>query len=129
MDIDDASHGNRSTSYGQEGCIQLLVSDYDLGYCNRDLDTTEANDLSRPAHLLVASSSRSGRISHSTSHGETLAGVRGMQTGQMLAMRFTEVYFEVLFNTPRSYQMMLEVERLGAFMVPVDHITDCYELF
>ena len=50
-----------------------------------------------------------------------------MQMGQMLALRFTAVYFEHLFRQPKSFHLMLEIERLGAFVVPVDHVTDCFD--
>ena len=127
LDIDDASHGSRSTSYAQEGGIQGLTTDFGFGEYNGEIHHTTMASLSRPLHVIIASTCKSGRISHSTSHGETLAGVRGIQTAQLVALRLTEVYYSTLYQQPRSHHVFLELERLGAYIVPVDHVTDCYD--
>ena len=77
------------------------------------------------AHCLAASSRKSKRITHSTSFAETLACHAGSASAQMLALRFTEVLYDV--PAPRL-STLLHWADVGHFVIPTHCVTDCFDL-
>ena len=55
------------------------------------LSKSQVESMSGYGHMLSVSSKRARRISHSTSHAESLAQFNGVQTAETIAMRFTEI--------------------------------------
>ena len=79
-------------------------------------------------HRLTCFSKKSKRISHSTSHAETLACVSASHDGQLLALRFTELLSGIAFADPRPLDRLLEVSDSACYTLPLDHVTDCHDL-
>ncbi len=65
--------------------------------------------MGRPFHPIVMSSTKSGRISHSTSHAETTANIRGTFLAQMVALRLTELHHEALWHQPATLAHMMKI--------------------
>ncbi len=95
------------------------------------LDDDATLALSGRAHVLSACSTKSKRVSTSTSHAETLSAVRGTDNAQMVAIRLTEMLdFSVgMLPKERRIQELMSRQHDGRFVVPVDHCTDCGDLF
>ena len=91
--VTDASGANKKSDHAVEG-ISLLVSEDRLKELHPDawdyLPESASQYLGGKCHLMLASSTKSKRISHSTSHAETLAGARGLPMAQLLAIRYCE---------------------------------------
>ena len=91
--VSDASGANKQSNHAMKG-ISLLVSEDRLGtvHANKDvfLDEETSQRLGGKCHAMLASSTKPKRISHSTSHAETLSAARGLPMGQLLAIRYSE---------------------------------------
>ena len=84
--ICDASHGTKLTSYAHEAQMVLLMEDRPLQCDSNDIVISQhVSNVGGPAHCLSATVRKSKRISHSTSHAETLSGCGGTQLAQMIA--------------------------------------------
>ena len=82
--------------------------------------------LSGHAHPIYFSARKATRISHSTSHAETLSAVGCTQTAQLVSHRFTEVFAQTLLQ--RSHYTPTDLLRLqheNMSILPIDHVTDC----
>ena len=97
---------------------------------NKDgtLTEAEAARLGGYAHVLHGSSHKSRRISHSTSHAETLAMVASTSSAQLVALRLTELLAGPRLVEPRL-QTLMDWQLRGKFVVPVHAYTDCKNLF
>ena len=80
-------------------------------------------------HRLICQSKRSKRISRSTSHAETLACVSTMQHEQLIALRYTEVLTGCCVGIRRPLATLMDINDRAAFLIPIDHCTDCFDLF
>ncbi|CAJ1456798.1 unnamed protein product [Effrenium voratum] len=89
-------------------------------------DSFAQNQLSGRAQLVYASSNKAKRISYSTSHGETLAAINGLENATLLSARFSEI--TTGGNKP-SIHDLLAVQEHGARHFPVDAATDCRDVF
>ena len=129
--VTDASSANKTSSFATEGIViglcpdrlpTVTVDKHD--YLQEDL----INYLNGFFHILHATSQKSKRISHSTSHAETLAAAKGIPLGQIIGLRLTEP--EVMHNynikRPLELQEMLDSGRLP---IPVDAWIDCMDLW
>eukprot|EP00971_Amphidinium_carterae_P349209 6490899-Amphidinium_carterae.1 len=114
--ITDASFATRRTSYALQGVILCLME---------DRPGVEANLTYGFAHVLHASGSRAKRVSHSTSHAESLAAYAGISLAESVAMRFTEMQAPIGRNTLKEY---LALEEKGVYDVSIDAVTDCHDL-
>ena len=87
--IHDASAATSTKNYAQEGVIVVLMNDF----INTDKNHVIANDefasttLSGKAQLLHVQSNKAKRISYSTSHGETLAAINGLECATLISAR------------------------------------------
>jgi hypothetical protein len=86
-------------------------------------------NLGGPCHVLCQLSSKSKRISQSTSHAENLAQVSGVLHSQMVAIRFTEIFTQILFNERATTKLLLRIQDEGSYLLPLDVWTDCMDLF
>ena len=70
-------------------------------------------------------------MSHSTSHAETLSGVGCSQVSILISSRVTELFAQQLnprLTTPKALDL-LHMQETNQNIVPVDHVTDCMDLF
>ncbi|CAJ1430110.1 unnamed protein product, partial [Effrenium voratum] len=131
--IHDASSASKDRSYAQEGVLVLLVDDYIAtgefwkhdGYQNTCTDDTVAYH-GGVAHVLYSHGSKAKRISYSTSHAETLAGIGGLEAATLVALRMGEMLHEA---TKPTLHQMINMQEKGIDNCPIDSYTDCRDLY
>jgi hypothetical protein len=133
----DSSHANKESSYAQEGVLVLLMHDKKLQVYKSDsplyyevLDP--ASQLAGRCHILAHISHKAKRISSSTSTAETLAATIGKELAQLVTMRLTEVFCIGRLTDPGiapTLSQLIHMQELGAWEVPIDHYTDCRDVF
>ena len=117
----DASAASSTKNYAQEGVVILLMAEHYVAD-----DSFAQNQLSGRAQLVYASSNKAKRISYSTSHGETLAAINGLENATLLSARFSEI---TTGGHKPSIHDLLAVQEHGARHFPVDAATDCRDVF
>ena len=138
LDISDASHAGKRTSYAIEGQINLLTSETSL-QLQPGSNELSPDELRRflssgsAAHPLFGSGKTAKRISHSTSHAESLAKNSSSGHASMIAMRLTEMacpFKDHKTGLPRAPTIdeLLDLEVDGHYDVPIDSLTDCLSL-
>ena len=128
--ITDASSANKSSDFATEGVTIGLQEDrLPVPFCDKQdyLQDNLINRLSGKLHALVVTSTKSKRVSHSTSHAETLAAARGVPMAQIISMRLTEPEINILCGPQRPLQLQERLDR-GQLSVPVDAYVDCMDL-
>ena len=129
--VTDASAANKTSSFATEGIVIGLCPDR-LPHIKIDkndyLDETLIDTLTGPFHILHASSQKSKRISHSTSHAETLAAAKGIPMGQIIGLRLCEpeAIHTYEIRRPLDLQEMLDAGRLP---ICIDAWVDCMDLW
>ena len=125
--VHDARHVTKTSSYAQEGVLALLMEDRGprVSPGVTKLRDDQLALLSGPAHVLANTARKAKRVSYSTSHGEALAGAAGKELAQSLVMRITEV----LCGKALSLQEAIRIQEDGLYSIPIDHMTDCGDLF
>ena len=120
MAIADASFSTKSTSYAVEGTLTVLRT----APSNLQTGTQSAKAWSGPCHVLAHHSGKAKRVSHSTSHAETLAAYSTLSTTEQAAERFTEL------TAPKksSVDDLIDMSSRGLYDMPVHHFTDCFDL-
>ena len=87
--VTDASGANKRSDYSMEG-ICLLISEDRVGEPQTDqqyfFECDQVSKLGGKCHLMLGTASKSKRISHSTSHAETLAAAHGLPMGNYLPL-------------------------------------------
>jgi hypothetical protein len=121
LDVSDASYATKKTSYAIEGQLNLLTQEtaFKLKPGSNELSPSDFRQFlcsAGPAHPLFGSGKTAKRISHSTSHAESLSkhGSSNHSSGK-----------------PRqpSYDELLEMETDGYYDLPIDSLTDCMDLY
>ena len=125
LSISDASFSTSNTSYAIEGMCVFLCESRFTHAGPRKL-TTQASVLNGPCHLLIAGSHKAKRVSHSTSHAESLACYSSLQHAEIVASRLTEAWWP--WDTLPTVEQMIMIEDRGTFTVPVIALTDCNDL-
>jgi hypothetical protein len=127
LSISDASFATSKTSYAIEGILNLITEDT---MHNKSIvsGTIAVNDVAKlmngSAHCITTSGKKAKRISHSTSHAESLAAHTALTGAELLAMRHTEI-----FICPGArIDDLLWYEDHAIYDLPVDHITDCFDM-
>ena len=72
------------------------------------------------------------RISSSTSTAETLFSVYGKELAQLIAICLTQLLehgIQTLLGTQTFLAMLIQIQENGGWVVPVDHVRDCGDLF
>ena len=134
MAITDASGANKKSDHAVEG-ISLLISEdkmtsKELKTDQKDfLPETSSKFLGGKCHLMLASSTKSKRVSHSTSHAETLAGARGLPMAQLLAVRFCEHELISQKQSKLTPLQLLALQDDGLIPLPVDMGIDCMDFW
>ena len=83
-------------------------------------------------HVLAATSQKSKRISHSTSHAETLAAAKAIPIGQLGALRLAEpeLCAQHGYRQKRLAPLqLLDLQEKGLVPIPHDHVIDCMDLW
>ena len=127
--IHDSSAAGNVRNYAQEGILVLLCEDR-LGSLDQNeehvLEDHQVKILSGKGHVLWAHGAKAKRISYSTSHAETLAAVSGMETDSLVSVRLAEILF---VPSRPSLQSLLICQEQGVKQLPIDHMTDCRDVF
>eukprot|EP00959_Pyramimonas_sp_CCMP1952_P124488 2603116-Pyramimonas_sp.AAC.1 len=101
------------------------------------IDTPEwitGQDLSKVggyAHTLFFSARKASRVSHSTSHAETLSAIGCTYMGQLIAARLTELFCQMVLppRTTITARDMLELSQNEITIRPHDAVTCSMDLF
>ena len=103
VSIADAGHATSSSSFAQESQIRLLTGDRmtDVRVSSEIVAPNTLQSLGGPSHVLSSRVGKSKRITHSTSHAETITACTSSSTAQMIAMRLTEI-FHNFTSTPHD---------------------------
>ena len=78
------------------------------------------------AHILFQQGKKAKRISHGTSHAESLANYIVVAAADMIGLRLTEL------NWPRrrpTLRELIDTEAIGRYDIPIDAVTDCRDLY
>lgn len=132
--VHDASHASSWTSYAKEAVLVLLSE-------HKQIPIDRTNDalpkdmhwmIGGRAHTLVNACSKAKRLSHSTSHAETNAPCRAKELVQLCNLRFAEVLQRGIclpLHSPCTLRQPLDVQEQNIMPFPVDHFTDCGDLY
>ena len=133
--ISDASAPNKQSNFATEGIIVCLAEDR-ISKIITDKDDFLIDEmvalLGGKMHILTGSSQKAKRISHSTSHAETLSSAKAIPLSQLIALRLCEpeVVTRRDFKMHRSRPMaLLEVQESATVPLPVDSFIDCMDLW
>jgi len=120
MAIADSSFSTSKTSYAVEGTMTVLKS----APQNLVVGVQPASRWSGQCHVLCHHSGRAKRVSHSTSHAESLAAYATLTAAEQLAERLTEL------AAPRGLGLdeLISMSSRGAYDLPIHHCTDCNDL-
>ena len=127
--IHDASAASKERNYANEGILVLLTTDnLDLDPRVHNIDGENSNPgiFGGPAHILWSQGNKAKRISYSTSHGETLAAINGLESATLVALRLGEI---LIAEPAPSLQQLASLQERGAPFLPVDVYTDCNDFF
>jgi hypothetical protein len=129
--VTDASSANKTSSFATEGITIGIASDkMPEIHCDKHdyLDDSLIKHLSGKLHVLHVTSQKSKRISHSTSHAETLVCAKGIPMAQIIGLRLTEpeIVREKKFIKPLELQEILDAGKLA---IPIDCFVDCMDLW
>ena len=126
--IHDASAATSTKNYAQEGVIVVLMNDFINTNKNHVIATDEfaRTTLSGKAQLLHVQSNKAKRISYSTSHGETLAAINGLECATLISARLAEITYGP--SRPTVAQL-LAVQENGCSWFPADSHTDCRDFY
>ena len=115
----DASAASAAKNYAQEGVIVVLMADYLDVESNHVIATDEFADsrLSGKAQLLHMQSNKAKRVSYSTSHGETLAAINGLECATLVSSRLAEITYG---ECKPSINQLLAIQERGCKHFPVD---------
>ena len=73
--------------------VMLMSDSYDVRSAPEWIGPEEASHLESYGHPLYSTGGKTTRVSHNTSHGESLAMLNGTQVGQLIANRVSEPFF------------------------------------
>ena len=120
MAIADASFSTKNTSYAVEGTLSVLKT----APVGLTPGTQSAKVWSGQCHVLAHHSGKAKRVSHSTSHAETLSAYSTLSTTEQVAERYTELTAP---HVP-SVDELIQMSSRGSYELPVHHFTDCMDL-
>jgi hypothetical protein len=124
----DASHASSKTVYAFEGHLCMLASDNSaarLPTKQSDLTAAQMHDiLGGPTQFIEYVSRKSKRVSHSTSHAESLSSHGTLASTELVASRFTELYSPYIMTPDK---MIMHEAGLPA-EIPIDLIGDAKDV-
>ena len=97
-------------------------------------------DMGGYCHVVASLSHKAKRVSSSTSTAETLSATIGKEIAQLVAMRMTEVFGTGIQTSLRGnasaglgpagvLSELISIQEVAAWAIPIDHFTDCRDLF
>ena len=131
MAVADAGHASKRSNYPYEGKLVLLMHDsFGRAATQEWLKGPASAALGGDGHVLFFSARRASRISHSTSHAETLSAIGCTQVAHLISGRLSEIFLapRLLGRSP-SIRDLLWMQAANCQEVPVDHCSDCMDLF
>ncbi|OLQ14518.1 hypothetical protein AK812_SmicGene1358 [Symbiodinium microadriaticum] len=126
--ISRAKEDKDAAIYYREGVLIVLMSDT-VDIHNEHIvcdDNFVSSNLSGRAQLLHVQSTKAKRVSYSTSHGETLAAIAGLEAATLVSTRLAEITYG---GRQPSLQELLAIQETGSSHFPVDAHTDCRDFF
>eukprot|EP00439_Symbiodinium_sp_Y106_P004476 s9466_g1.t1 len=126
--VHDASAATSTKNYAQEGVLVFLVADT-VNFAQEHITASDEfarHRLSGRAQLLHMQSNKAKRVSYSTSHGETLAAINGLECSTLVSARLAEI---TMGRTKPTIQQLLAVQERGCPHFPTDVHTDCRDFF
>ena len=120
--ISDASHVSRTSLHAQEGRMVVLTRDpVGTRLLPEWISEDSTNPISAYGHPLFISGRKAQRVSHSTSHAESLSVLGGVQVAQLIANRLTEPFYKVLsgITRPRPIDCLVKQNR-HEVILPID---------
>jgi hypothetical protein len=128
--IGDANHTTKTSVYPQEGQFVLLMMDRNLSVSKGILSRSCLDSLGGPCHVLAAASNKAKKVAHSTSMGETNCALSVVGNAQMIALRLTELSLDLSRHRHSdNIRHMMDINHNGAYLIPIDHLTDCKDAF
>lgn len=132
--VSDCGHASKKSVYPFEGKIVFIMADrLPQQHGSEQWFTDGATTaFGGNAHLIYFSAKRASRISHSTSHAETLSAVGCTQVGHLVAQRLSELFLPFVLtgsDKAASLQELLDYQSRNLQICPVDAYTDCMDLF
>ena len=127
MVVHDASSASQGRHYAQEGVLVLMADDKFFGYEQPyEVACTDAQAaLHGGVALFLISYGAKERVAYSTSHGETLAIVGGVEAATLCMVRLAEL---MLPGEPALSQL-IKVQENGHDKLPIDDYGDCNHVF
>ena len=126
--VHDASAATSTKNYAQEGVLVFLMSDT-VNLAESHIvasDDFARHRLSGRAQLLHMQSNKAKRVSYSTSHGETLAAINGLECATLVSARLAEI---TMGSSKPTLQQLLAVQEHGCVHFPIDVHTDCRDFY
>jgi hypothetical protein len=125
MSISDSSYSTSSTSYAVEGTLTCLTTRKDICFQN---GTPPSKTLNGHVHILAHGSHKASRISHSTSHTESLACYSASTLSEQLAARLTELRCPMVRPPPVEVSIHREYFSTSPYDLPIVTFIDCFDL-
>jgi hypothetical protein len=119
--ISDASFSSSSTSYAIEGSLVVLRSALAE---DQQASEKQGSFLSGRCHLLYHHSQKAKRVSHSTSHAESLSLYGVLTNAEQIAERLTELAAPFAPTLAR----LIEISSDGRYDLRIHALTDCRDL-
>ena len=132
VSVGDASSANKRSDFATEGGIVGLAEDRVQrieGDKNDFITDDLVKKLGGKLHIYIGSSQKSKRVSHSTSHAETLSAAKFIPTAQLAAIRLTEPEIVTRLGKRSKPLALLEVQEEALCPLPVDAYVDCMDLW
>ena len=125
--IHDASAASKGRNYAQEGVLVCMMDDNFVNekaseWCSDE----EALRHGGVAHVIYAHGCKAKRVSYSTSHGETLSMVNGLESSTLCMLRLAEMMHEKREPTIKD---LIVIQEAGHRELPLDFYGDCRDLF
>ena len=130
--ISDASSANKSSDFATEG-VKVPLGEDRIARIDTDkhdwLTIQQIEQLGGKFNSLIGLSNKSKRISHSTSHAETLAAAKTVPLAQIAALRLAEPEITMLHRRKLSPLELMTLQDKALVPIPVDHAVDCMDLW
>jgi hypothetical protein len=108
----------------------LRVVDSDSPHYKKILNSR--SDMSDFGIVLAYVSHKAKRVSSSTSTAETLIANFGKELAQLVGLRLSEIFghgTQTPFKVTTPLRVLIEIQENAAFALPIDHFTDCRDVF
>ena len=125
--IHDASAASKGRNYAQEGVLVCMMDDFFVNekaseWCSDE----EALLHGGVAHVIYAHGCKAKRVSYSTSHGETLSMVNGLESSTLCMLRLAEMMHPKREPTIKD---LISIQEAGHRELPMDFYGDCRDLY